>query len=104
MIMIVALFGLNVNNFIASLSVFSIPQLFCWRREPPRNFRSLPLDLLWIRDGQPVLTNPETESVEICHSLTQRNLIGSGGFLEGEDLLPGFKYPIADLFKEWDCA
>ena len=46
--------------------------------------------------------NPDTESVEICRGLTQRKLIGSGGFLEGEVLLPGFRYPIADLFKEWD--
>jgi hypothetical protein len=28
--------------------------------------------------------------------------MGSGAFLDGEDLLPGFHYPIADLFKEWD--
>jgi hypothetical protein len=33
---------------------------------------------------------------------TDRRLVGSGGFLEGENLLPGFSYPIADLFKEWD--
>lgn len=46
--------------------------------------------------------NPDTESVEICRGLTQRKLVGSGGFLEVEDLLPGFRYPIADLFKEWD--
>ncbi len=48
------------------------------------------------------LIDPEDESVEVCHSLTARRLIGSGGFLEGENLLPGFRYPIADLFKEWD--
>ena len=48
------------------------------------------------------IINPETESVEICNSMTQRRLIGSGGFLEGEHLLPGFKYPIADLFKDWE--
>src|SRR5690349_4092038 len=46
--------------------------------------------------------NSEAESVEICHSLDQRTLVGSGGFLEGGEVLPGFKYPIADLFKEWD--
>jgi Uma2 family endonuclease len=51
--------------------------------------------LAWIID-------PETESVEICRSATERKLIGSGGFLEGEDILPGFRYAIADLFKEWD--
>src|SRR6266480_1034711 len=48
------------------------------------------------------IINPETESVEICHSLTQRKLLGSGAFLDGAGLLPGFKYPIGDLFKEWD--
>jgi len=51
--------------------------------------------LAWVID-------PELRRVEVCYSPTQRKLIGSGGFLEGEQLLPGFKYPIADLFKEWD--
>ena len=60
-----------------------------------RDFFSSGTRLAWI-------INPETESVEICHSLSQRKLVGSGGFLEGENLLPGFRYPIADLFKEWD--
>lgn len=46
--------------------------------------------------------DPETECVEVCHSPTQRRLVGSGGFIEGENLLPGFRYPIADLFKDWD--
>ncbi|NJM55682.1 MAG: Uma2 family endonuclease [Verrucomicrobiae bacterium] len=48
------------------------------------------------------LIEPETESVEVCRSLTQRRLTGSGGFLDGEDVLPGFRHPIADLFKGWD--
>jgi Uma2 family endonuclease len=51
--------------------------------------------LAWIID-------PETQSVEVCTSPTQRKLIGSGGMLEGGEVLPGFSYPIADLFKEWD--
>ncbi|MGA2176427.1 MAG: Uma2 family endonuclease [Verrucomicrobiota bacterium] len=51
--------------------------------------------LAWVID-------PESQRVEICRSLTQRRVIGAGGFLEGEDLLPGFLYPVADLFKEWD--
>ena len=46
--------------------------------------------------------HPAEECVEVCHSLTQRALIGSGGVLEGESLMPGFRYPIADLFKDWD--
>jgi Uma2 family endonuclease len=48
------------------------------------------------------IIDPESERVEVCRSLTRRNLIGSGGFIEGEDLLPAFRYPIANLFKEWD--
>lgn len=46
--------------------------------------------------------NPENECAEICRTLTERKLVGSGGFLDGEHLLPGFQFPIADLFKEWD--
>ena len=60
-----------------------------------RDFFSSGTRLAWLVD-------PETESVEICHSLTQRKLLGSGAFLEGEDLLPGFRFPIAELFKEWE--
>ncbi len=48
------------------------------------------------------IINPEDESVEVCHSPTQRKLVGSGGLLEGEHLLPGFQFPIASLFREWD--
>ena len=46
--------------------------------------------------------DPETQSVEICKSPTDRKLIGSGGMLEGGEVLPGFSYPIADLFEAWD--
>jgi Uma2 family endonuclease len=60
-----------------------------------RDFFSSGTQLAWI-------INPDTESVEVCHSLTQRALIGPGGFLDGENLLPNFRYPICDLFKEWD--
>ena len=48
------------------------------------------------------IIKPDDECVEICHSLVQRQIIGAGGFLDGELLLPGFHYPIAELFKEWD--
>ncbi len=60
-----------------------------------RDFFSSGTQLAWV-------INPRTESVEVCRSLTQRKLIGPGGFLDGEDLLPGFKYPIADLFRAGD--
>ena len=60
-----------------------------------KDFFASGTQLAWIID-------PENECAEICHSPTDRKLIGSGGFLEGEVVLPGFRYPIADLFKEWD--
>ena len=60
-----------------------------------RDFFGSGTQLVWIID-------PENESVEICHSLTQRELLGPGAFLEGEKLLPGFRYRIADLFKDWE--
>lgn len=60
-----------------------------------KDFFSSGARLVWI-------INPETESVEVCHSFTQRELLAPGTFLEGEDVLPGFRYCIGDLFKEWD--
>jgi Uma2 family endonuclease len=60
-----------------------------------KDFFASGAQIVWIVD-------PNKELVEVCHSPTQRKLIGSGGLLDGENLLPGFKYPIADLFKEWD--
>ena len=39
---------------------------------------------------------------DVGHSPTQRKLLSSGADLDGEHLLPGFRYPIAELFKERD--
>jgi Uma2 family endonuclease len=44
----------------------------------------------------------EQQRVEVCHSLADRELIGTGGFLLGEDILPGFRLAVGDLFREWD--
>lgn len=60
-----------------------------------RDFFSSGTQLVWI-------INPDTESVEVCRSIQARELIGSGGFLNGDQLLPGFKFPIGDLFKDWE--
>jgi Uma2 family endonuclease len=48
------------------------------------------------------IINPDDHAVEVCHSPSRRELIGRGGWLDGERLLPGFRYRIADLFKAWD--
>ena len=42
------------------------------------------------------------EFVEVCNSPVERKILGAGALLEGEHLLPGFKFPIADLFKVWN--
>jgi Uma2 family endonuclease len=60
-----------------------------------RDFFSSGTQIAW-------LINPDTESVEVCRALTQRRLIGPGGELDGENLLPGFRYRLNDLFKDWD--
>ena len=60
-----------------------------------KDFFASGTQIAWVIDS-------ERQRVEVCHSLTKRQLVGSGGLLEGEHLLPGFKFPIADLFKEWD--
>jgi len=39
---------------------------------------------------------------EICHSLTDRKIIGAGGVLDGENIFPGFRLPLAELFEGWD--
>jgi Uma2 family endonuclease len=59
------------------------------------DFFSSGAKLAWIID-------PERELVEICRSPTQRRPPSPGGRLDGEDLLPGFEYPVVDLFKEWE--
>ena len=48
------------------------------------------------------IINPDTECVEVCHAPDKRKLLGPGADLDGEHLLPGFRHPIADLFKGWD--
>ena len=60
-----------------------------------RDFFASGTQIAWI-------INPDTESVEVCHAPDQRKLLAPGDDLEGEHLLPGFRYPIADLFKGWD--
>ena len=60
-----------------------------------RDFFASGTQIAWI-------INPDTECVEVCHAPDQRKLLGPGAALDGEHLLPGFRYPIADLFKGWD--
>ena len=64
-------------------------------QERLEDFFSSGAQLAWI-------IHPEEAFVEVCHSPTKRQIFGAGAILDGEKLLPGFRYPIADLFKDWD--
>ena len=59
-----------------------------------RDFFESGAQMVWMID-------PETESAEICYSLINRRLLGPGGELDGEALLPGFRCKLADLFAGW---
>ena len=58
-----------------------------------RDFFSSGTQIAW-------LINPDLEAVEVCYALDNRKLLGSGADLDGEHLLPRFRYPIADLFRD----
>jgi Uma2 family endonuclease len=61
-----------------------------------KDFFSSGTQIAWIVD-------PEAQMAEVCRALDQRRLVGGpGAELDGEHLLSGFRYPIANLFKEWD--
>lgn len=60
-----------------------------------KDFFASGTQLAWVID-------PENETAEICHSPTDRRLLGPGALLAGEQLLPGFQLPLADLFKDWE--
>ena len=62
-----------------------------------RDFFSSGTQLVWV-------IHPEEQFVEICHSPTERRILGAGAFLEGEQVMPGFQFPVADLFiaEDWD--
>lgn len=60
-----------------------------------RDFFSSGTQIAWI-------IHPDEQFAEVCHSPIDRKILGSGGCLEGEHLLPEFQFPIANLFKEWD--
>ena len=59
-----------------------------------RDFFESGAQLVWIID-------PETESAEICRSMTDRRLLGPGGELDGENVLPGFRCKLSELFAPW---
>jgi Uma2 family endonuclease len=64
-------------------------------QERLRDFFASGTKLVWIID-------PETKSAEICHGLEKRRLVGPNGELNGEEVVPGFRYKLTELFKDWE--
>jgi Uma2 family endonuclease len=60
-----------------------------------KDFFASGTQIAWVID-------PENQTAEICHSQTDRRLLGSGALLQGEHLLPDFTLPLTDLFKDWE--
>ena len=86
------------RNFFPGAPDLAIEVLAPRKRRPEverrlKDFFSSGTKLAWIID-------PEEECAEVCHSLTDRRLVGPGGVLDGEQLLPGFKLPLDELFKD----
>ncbi len=48
------------------------------------------------------MVHPDEQFVEVCRSRTDRRIVDPAGFLDGEDVLPGFRLPVGDLFKNWE--
>ena len=48
------------------------------------------------------IIHPEEQFVEVCHSPVRRKILGPGAVLDGEQVVSGFEFPVADLFEEWD--
>jgi Uma2 family endonuclease len=60
-----------------------------------RDFFASGCKLFWVVD-------PFEEFAEVCHSPVDRKLVGPDGELDGEEIFPGFKYKVADLFRDSD--
>ncbi len=46
--------------------------------------------------------DPERQTVEVWHSLDRVQTVERHGALDGEQLLPGFDYPVEKRFEEWN--
>jgi Uma2 family endonuclease len=58
-----------------------------------KDFFASGTELAWI-------VHPDEQFIEICHSPSDRAIVGPGAVLKGEPVLPGFQFPIAELFQE----
>lgn len=46
--------------------------------------------------------NPADQTVLVYHSAQPDQILRSGDLLDGEQIIPGFTFPVADLFAEYD--
>ena len=54
-------------------------------------YREAGIPLIWV-------IYPSTRTAHILRTGRQRSELGPAGVLDGEDILPGFSLPLADLF------
>jgi Uma2 family endonuclease len=48
------------------------------------------------------LVNPVNQTVQVYRGRTPEKMLRAGDVLDGEDILPGFTFPVADLFAEFN--
>jgi hypothetical protein len=90
-----------VRHTVRKMSAVTYRPKKTWTEE---DLQALPEDgyLHEVAHGELIMSPKNNfQYVEICHSPTERRILGVGAALDGEDLLPGFQYPIANLFKGW---
>lgn len=88
--------GQNPNKFFQggpdlAVEVLSPSNTRAEMEQRLRDYFESGTQITWIID-------PETESAEGCYSITDRRLLGPGGEIEGEFLLPGFRCKLNELF------
>lgn len=92
-------------------------------RRPPKKFFQGAPDLaveiispydLWIKATQKIaelfangtrlawVINPADQTVLVYHSAQPDRILKAGDLLDGEQVIPGFAFPVAELFAEYD--
>jgi Uma2 family endonuclease len=112
----------NGNCRAPDISFISKQRLAGLKRPPKRFFRGAPdlaIEILapsntsnefqarlhdYFTSGTRVawVIDPETRTAAVYHGMDHPQTLGLSGVLQDEQYLPGFRFPVADLFAEWD--
>ena len=60
-------------------------------REKVRDYLAAGSHLVWV-------VEPRNRQVRVCRTGSDERVLGAGDVLDGEDVVPGFRVPVADLF------